>query len=204
MRSKLRDTARSFSKSAADMTALQKAATIGLVFLLCSGAVTAYVRSRPRAVRVTSGKTASAVSRERSLKVHVAGAVVSPGLYEVPEGSRVSEAIEKAGGPAPQALLDDVNLAARVQDGQKVLVPTRMEEGQTVTAAEAASGSHLINVNTASPAELDTLPGVGPALAARIVDHRKRNGPFSALEDLDSIEGIGPAKLEGLKDLVTF
>jgi competence protein ComEA len=141
----------------------------------------------------------------RPLTVHVAGAVVSPGLYKVPEGSRVADALQRAGGPAPDASLDDLNLAGKVQDGQKVMVPRRLPPASSPLAgAPAASGSSIININTASAADLDKLPGIGPSMAQRIIDYRNKNGPFSSVEDLDNVEGIGPKKLENLRDLVTI
>lgn len=195
---------KSFRESAASLTRLQLAVIVGLVVLMGAGGAVAYVRSRPRKVNIEPA-AAGAGARERNLTVHVAGAVLSPGLYELREGSRVADALEKAGGAAPDAMLDDLNLAGKVQDGQKVMVPRRAAPSSAgAVAAPQESGSGLINVNTADAAALDKLPGVGPSLAARIVEYRRKNGPFSSMDDLDSVEGIGPSKLENLKDTVTF
>ncbi|HEY5532557.1 MAG TPA: ComEA family DNA-binding protein [Candidatus Anoxymicrobiaceae bacterium] len=144
----------------------------------------------------------------RTLTVHVAGAVNSPGLYRLNEGSRVADALGRAGGPAQGAVLDDINLAARLTDGEKVMVPRQAvpADGNAAeaTAATGSTSSSRVNINTASEAQLDVLPGVGPALAARIVQYRDKNGPFSSVDELDNVSGIGPSKLDSLKDLVAI
>ncbi len=153
--------------------------------------------------------------------VHVAGAVVSAGLYRVDAGARVGEAITLAGGPTPDADIDVVNLAAVVVDGSRIYVPRIGESippevaptgsgaaGSNPGASSAAGSSatsepHIVDVNVATIDELDELPGVGPATAVAIVAERERNGPFVGVDDLDRVPGIGPAKLEALRDLVT-
>jgi len=197
---------KSFLDVASSLTKLQKAVIVLLIVTLCAGAALAYVRSRPRAVEVNGGAvSASGEDRQKLLTIHVAGAVLRPGLYKLDEGTRVADALQRAGGAAPDALLDDLNLASRLTDGQKVLVPRAVAAAPAAGApAAAAAGSGLINLNTASVEQIDSLPGVGPALAGRIVDYRKKNGPFSSVDDLDNIEGIGPKKLENFKDLVTI
>jgi competence protein ComEA len=197
---------KSFLDAASSLTKLQKAVIVLLIVTLCAGAALAYIRSRPRAVEVSGGAvSASGGDRQKVLTIHVAGAVQRPGLYKLDEGTRVADALQRAGGAAPDALLDDLNLASRLTDGQKVLVPRAVTAAPAAgTAATPAPGSRLINLNTASAEEIDGLPGVGHALAGRIVDYRKKNGPFSSVDDLDNIEGIGPKKLENFKDLVTI
>jgi comEA protein len=205
-RSRASGTLRSFKEASASLSRFQTAVIAGLVLLLVLGSVAVYSRSRPRTVRVLGKKNAQeGTSSRQALTVHVAGAVNSPGLYEVPEGSRVADALSKAGGAAPDAVLDNLNLAARLKDGQKVLVPRRAEAPPGAgTAVQGGSGSAAININTAGVDELDKLPGVGPSLAKRIVEYREKNGGFSSVEELDSVTGIGPSKLESLKDLVTI
>ena len=143
-------------------------------------------------------------------KVHVAGAVVRPGVHTVGPGARVADAVAAAGGPAPDADLDRINLAARVADGERIYVP---RQGEAVVADAAASGSGggssgataaagPVDLNTATLEQLDTLPGVGPATAQAIIDHRTRNGRFRSVDDLLEVRGIGPAKLEQLRPLV--
>jgi len=183
---------------------LQAAALAGLLLLVAAGSVAAYIRSRPRPIRIHRAAGAEGPAHRRTVKVHVAGAVAAPGLYDVPEGSRISDALSAAGGPAQGADLDELNLAARVTDGQKVLVPGAQRAADAANAAAPGPSLQTVNVNTATIAELDALPGVGPALAARIIEYRRKNGPFSSLEELDEVEGIGPGKLEDLADRVTF
>ena len=148
--------------------------------------------------------TGSAEEGERTLLVHVVGAVRRPGLYPLEEGSRVDDAIQAAGGPRRRAALELVNLAAPLTDGQQVVVPARVAPGgppdPSVPQALAPAGP--VHLNTATLEELDTLPGVGPVTAQRIVDYREQHGPFSSVEELDAVSGIGPARLEQLRDLV--
>ena len=138
--------------------------------------------------------------------VHVAGAVAAPGVYELPADARVEAAIAAAGGPIPQADPGSLNLAAVVADGERVYVPV---VGETVPppAAPAAGANPTppapLDLNEATAEELDVLPGVGPATATAIVDHRARNGPFASVEDLEAVRGIGPAKLDALRGLVS-
>lgn len=157
------------------------------------------------------GATAKTGERSMELTVHVAGAVSQPGLYRLPEGSRVADALDKAGGASPDAVLDNINLAAKLTDGQKVMLARVQSQQQQPLAGAAplagkapAQAGTLININTASAAELETLPGIGPSMSRRIIDHREKNGSFNSVEDLDDVEGIGPRKLESLKDLVTI
>ena len=136
------------------------------------------------------------------LMVHVAGAVRSPGLYDIAEGSRVADAIEAAGGPTRRADLDSLNLAAPVTDAMKIDVPSR---GGTTTsvAASPSPGGGLVDLNAADATQLDTLPGVGPVTAAAILAHRDEIGAFTSIEELLDVDGIGPATLEEIRPHVT-
>jgi competence protein ComEA len=134
----------------------------------------------------------------RKLVVHVVGAVRAPGLYELAEGSRIDDAIERAGGPKAKAALDLVNLAAPVADGQQVVVPVR---GETAGSATATSGGK-VHLNSATLEDLDGLPGIGPVTAQEILDYRAEHGAFQSVEELDAVPGIGPARLADLKPLV--
>ncbi|HYZ97378.1 MAG TPA: ComEA family DNA-binding protein [Acidimicrobiales bacterium] len=139
--------------------------------------------------------------------VHVAGAVSSPGVQRLPPGSRVIDGLEAAGGALPDADLARVNLAAPLADGQQVYVPKPGEQPPEVVGAGPSGGpgagpGALVNVNTATAEQLETLPGVGPATAAAIIAHRDANGPFASPDELIDVRGIGEAKLEQLRDLV--
>lgn len=137
--------------------------------------------------------------------VHVAGMVRRPGVYELTEGDRVIDAIEMAGGAKGKAALDALNLAATLTDGQQVLVPRSGGGGVggPGVAAPGAPGEQKVNVNTADPSTLETLPGIGEVLAQRIVDHREEHGPFTSVDQLIDVSGIGEVTLEELRDLVT-
>jgi competence protein ComEA len=146
-------------------------------------------------------------SAPTSVVVHVAGAVHAPGVVVVPAGSRVVDALAASGGPRPDAQLDAMNLAAVLTDGIRVYVPTIGEAVpvgvEPVGVAPDAASPGLLDLNRATAAELDTLPGVGPTTAAAIVAHRQANGPFASVDDLADVRGIGPAKLDALRGLVT-
>ena len=139
------------------------------------------------------------------LTVHVAGAVGRPGLYRLREGSRVADAVARAGGATAKADTAAVNLAAPLADGIQVLVPSRVAgaAGSTAATGSAGQGGAKVSLSSASITDLDALPGVGPVTAQKIVDYRAAHGGFSSVDDLDAIPGIGPARLEQLRDLVT-
>ena len=155
----------------------------------------------------------------RRIVVHVAGAVKKPGIVSLSEGARVFEAISAAGGASPGASLDSLNLAAVLQDGAKIQVLRQGEapppapgsgtgaDGGAGAAGPGSGGAAgmdaKININSASAAELDELPRVGPVLAERIVAWREEHGPFAAVEELDAVDGVGPKMLETLLPLVT-
>lgn len=156
----------------------------------------------------TSVPPATATSVPDVLLVHVAGAVLAPGVHEVPAGARVVDAIDAAGGLSPQADGSRINLAAPVADGERVYVPVVGEDPPPAVVGAAGGSGETgapgpINLNTADEAALDSLPGVGPATAAAIVEHRDRIGGFSSVDQLLDVRGIGEAKLEQLRDLVT-
>ena len=133
----------------------------------------------------------------RVITVHVAGAVRSPGVVEVAAECRVGDAIAAAGGVLPDADLGRVNLAAPLADGQQVLVPATSAE-----AAGTVAGDGRVRINLAGVDELEALPGVGPVLAERIVAYREEHGPFTVVEDLLDVPGIGEAKLAALREAV--
>jgi competence protein ComEA len=166
-----------------------------------------YVRSLPQpvAVRAEPLPAPSAEASPVLLIVHVAGWVSHPGVYELPEGSRVIDALEAAGGPKRGAELSALNLAAPLADGQQVLVPRSApaSSGGTVATETGAAATTLVNVNTATAEELETLPGIGEVLAATIVQYREEHGPFTSVDQLVDVSGIGEVTLEEIRDLVT-
>jgi competence protein ComEA len=144
--------------------------------------------------------------------VHVAGAVREPGVYRLPGGARVDDAVTRAGGATRRADLGGLNLAAELEDGRQVLVPERPRRGGTGAAAVAsppgsatapAEGQPL-NVNTATLEQLDTLSGIGPATAQKILDFREEKGGFGSIEELGEIPGIGEKRLASLREEVTL
>ncbi len=146
--------------------------------------------------------------------VHVVGAVASPGVQRLPLGSRVVDAVDAAGGAGPDADLGRINLAAALTDGQQVYVLRHGEPAPAPPAGAAggadgpgapgaAAATAAIDINTASATQLEELPGVGPATAAAIIAHREQNGPFTSVDDLLDVRGIGEAKLDALRDLAT-
>lgn len=133
--------------------------------------------------------------------VHVVGAVKKPGVYQLPVDSRIADAVDAAGGLAKGARAQMVNLAAKLVDGQQVVLPGAETATEPAAAPSAAAGGK-ISLNSADSQTLQELPGIGPALAARIIDFRTENGPFSSVEELDAVPGIGPALLGQLSELV--
>ena len=154
-----------------------------------------------------SGADSGAPAEDR-ITVHVCGAVVSPGVYVLPAGSRVADAVEAAGGMTPDAAADHENLAAPVMDAQKIVILTAEEAGaDPYGLAETRFGTpespELININTADAAALETLPGIGSVKAEAIIAWRRRHGGFSSIEDIRNVSGIGPATWEDIRDLIT-
>lgn len=211
----------------------QQSVIILLVVVIIFGVGYRYAQWKERAAE--EGKPALEAAGENKAKdllVHVAGAVSKPGVYQLPQGARVIDAINKA-GPAGDADLDSLQLAAPVPDGKTIYVPLKpaaaVQAGSTTPgsapgtpvasadgtgrnaftpqtgakAAGAATVTGLINVNTADQSQLDTLPGIGPSLAQRIIQYREANGPFRAVEDLKNVSGIGDKKFEDIKDRIT-
>jgi competence protein ComEA len=157
----------------------------------------------PAAAGATAGATPGAEpAATPEVVVHVVGQVLQPGLVHLPAGARLADAIDAAGGAGPEADLVAINLARVLTDGEQVVVPRPGEQPQSNGAAGADGADLAIDLNTAATADLDTLPGIGPVLAQRIVDWRTEHGAFTAVDELAEVRGIGSALLEGLRDLV--
>jgi competence protein ComEA len=159
----------------------------------------------PPSVVAASGSPGASVSAAARLIVDVAGWVHRPGVYQFDPGSRVVDAVERAGGARDGADLTLLNLAAPLVDGQQILVP---KEGESAAAggtgtATGPGGVAIVNINTADETTLETINGVGPALATAIIQYRTEHGPFTSVDQLDDVSGIGPATLEKLRPQVT-
>lgn len=196
-------------------------ALLVLASCACAGLVALWLTARPHPAVQPTVLTAATPSTgppqasapPRIVVVHVSGAVRSAGVYELTTGSRVVDAIEAAGGVRKRADTDQLNLARVVQDGEQVAVPAAGKHPSTDPAGGSATGAtpttpggsppNRISLTTASQDELETLPGVGPVLAERIIAHRERSGGFTAVEDLLQIEGIGDKTFAQLRDLVS-
>lgn len=158
---------------------------------------------------VSASPTSATAPEPEVLVVHVAGAVASPGIHRLPLGARVADAIAAAGGITSAADTTRINLAAPVADGERVYVLAAGEASPPLVAGGASPGAGgsatagPVNLNTADAAALEELPGVGPATAAAILEHRGKVGAFTSVEQLLDVPGIGEAKLEALRDLVT-
>ena len=184
----------------------------GLVVGLLAVGVIWIIARRPEGKPVTlipPAPTATPVP----LRVHVTGAVAAPGVYQLAPGSIVQDAITAAGGAAADGNPGRLNLAAPLTDGQQVVVPSNSQPtapapatGATQPPASnpsAPSSSNKVNINTATAEELEALPEIGPATAAKIVDYRTAHGPFKTIEEITAVKGIGPATFETIKDLIT-
>jgi len=198
---------------------LSRGELVGLAVLLVGllgGAALWYARSLPQPIQVAVTPSASPVPDASAsvgatptgapLIVDVAGWVHRPGVYEFDPGARVIDAVEQAGGAREGADLALLNLAAPLTDGQQILVP---KEGQAPAAAPGGavpggSTGTLVNVNTADATALETLNGVGEVLAAAIITYRDEQGPFTSVEQLEEVPGIGPSTLEEIRDQVTI
>ncbi len=148
------------------------------------------------------------------IKVHIAGYVVNEGIIELEEGARIQDAIEAAGGLTEDADIEKVNLAYKIEDGQKIYIPNKQEsqeEDIIIVKNENGEGiisgeeqSEKVNINTANQTELETLPGIGPSTALKIIEYRELNGKFKDTEELKNIPGIGEAKFKNIENEITI
>lgn len=174
---------------------------------IAAGAALWYVRSLPKPIETVelTGPVPGPSPTPAALFIHVAGWVENPGVYELQVGERVIDAIDRAGGPRRGADLNALNLAAVLVDAQQVLVPRRAAAptGSVGVLTTPGSEGQKINLNLATAADLETLPGIGEVLAQRIIEHRESNGPFASVDELVEVSGIGEARLEDMRDRVT-
>ena len=161
-----------------------------LIGLLAAGIIWLAV-SRPHGEAVTLLPTAT----PGMLTIYISGAVATPGVYTLPEGSRVDNAIQAAGGFLPGAEKDNINLAMLLTDGQQINIPGIVDTSHVNLGR--------VNINTTTVTELDTLPGIGPTTAQSIVDYRLQHGNFQVIQDIQNVPGIGPATYALIKDYIT-
>lgn len=151
------------------------------------------------------------VETKESIKVHISGQTNYNGILELEEGSRIDDAINKAGGLTSEADITNINLAYELLDGQKIYIPKQNEEiktelvtvGSGILTEDMNGNSNKININSATQTQLEELPGVGPSLALKIIKYREENGKFKNIEELKNVSGIGESKYEEMKEIVT-
>ena len=181
--------------------ALNLVLVAGIVAAVAGGVVLLVRNSDDGGVQITL--TTPTPTAGSDVKVYVTGAVNVPGVYTVRDDARVSDALEMAGGPTPDADLEAVNLARRVRDEDQVAIPRKGEAPPAAATSNDVTGSSgRIDVNSADAQTLERLPGIGPVKAQAIIRHRERNGRFARVEDLLEVTGIGQATLTGIIDLV--
>ncbi len=147
-----------------------------------------------------------------TIMVHIDGEVVTPGIISLKAGSRIADAIQACGGTTDISDISKINLAYELKDGQKVYIPSiydvedveyiQNDAGNNVIIPDTSSSSALVNINSATQAELETLPGIGPSTAAKIIDYRNKNGDFKNIEDIMNVSGIGESKFNNIKDYI--
>lgn len=149
---------------------------------------------------------------EKEIIIHIDGEIINPGIVLLPSGSRISDAITASGGITAQADLSKINLAYELSDGQKIYIPSVLDEdeipyiqndaGTNVVIPDLSSNSSLVNINTATQSELETLPGIGASTASKIINYRKENGKFKQIEDIMNVNGIGESKFNNIKNYI--
>jgi competence protein ComEA len=159
--------------------------------------------------KLTSKENVQINQNFEKIFVQISGEIKYPGVYEMLEGDRVFQLVEKAGGVTENADINSINLSKKLIDGEKIIIFPKKEinkqEPSTINQASPTESKKtgLININTASQSELESLPGIGPTLAQRIIDYREKNGYFQKIEDIKKVSGIGDKKFEAIKDLIT-
>ena len=186
------------------LTRRQALAAVGVLAVVLVLAGKLLAGGSGHAARVSFPLARASPAPPPMLVVDVAGAVRQPGLYRLAKGSRIADAVAKAGGTTEKAAVDGVNLAAPLADGEQVVVPSRVPGGGAAagSSGSASASSGPVSLSTATAEQLDALPGIGPVTAQKIVDYRTAHGAFQSVDELDAISGIGPAKLDQLRGLV--
>ncbi|MBR6034334.1 MAG: helix-hairpin-helix domain-containing protein [Clostridia bacterium] len=149
------------------------------------------------------------IREQNEIVVHITGSVAQEGIVKLKEGARIVDAIEEAGGATSDANLKDVNLAYKLKDGQKLYIPSNIDDNENITivstkgdgVVDVTKGDNdKININEATQSELETLSGIGPSMAKKIIEYREKNGSFSSIDDIKNVPGIGDSKFEAIKD----
>ena len=179
-----------------------------MIILLAAAGGTYYgLYSEEQAVVLDAAATAESSPPKQEITVYVTGAVNKPGLVKVPEGARAADAVNACGGLLPTADGEKINMAQSLKDGQQLKVPEKTGTNSKTDSGKrdktkAADSGEKVNINTADEKALDTLPGVGPAMAKRIIEYRESEGAFQSIEDIKKIRGIGEAKFAKMKDKI--
>ena len=180
---------------------------LAVVALAAGGAFYAGIHGQEEVVELDAGTAPVQEAQVKEIVVYVAGAVNRPGVVQLAEGARAKDAVDACGGFLPTADTNGVNLAQKLKDGMQITVPEKSPQG-TAGGAQAGAAKPLpdgmVNINTADEKELDKLPGIGPAMAKRIVEYRTENGAFQAPEEIKRVKGIGDAKYEKMKDKIAL
>ncbi|MDI6860883.1 MAG: helix-hairpin-helix domain-containing protein [Caldisericia bacterium] len=159
--------------------------------------------------KLSTKENLSFVETKEKIYVQISGEIKYPGVYEMENGDRVFQLVEKAGGLTENADLNSINLSKKLIDGEKIIIFSKKSINENETSisqsgtVSSQSKSNLININTASKEELESLPGIGPTLAQKIIDYRETNGYFQTIEDIKKVSGIGDKKFEAIKNLIT-
>ena len=205
-----------------DMNKTQKI-VIGIILVIITIIIINYVYSRNTEAKekedVSEENTVIEETKEpekKEIVVHIAGAVQTEGIVFLEEGDRVSNAIEKAGGTTQEADMSQVNLAYELEDGEKIYIPKKgeeveMQQEETITTetkeekptTSKTNSQSKTNINKATQEELENLPGIGPSTASKIIEHREKNGKFKEIEDIKDVSGIGEAKFNSIRDLIS-
>jgi len=197
----------------------QKSLFLLLAFLTAVAGATLYDGYRPDKATSPTEKTAKASTK--SITVYVTGAVENPGMITLTEDARLADAIDFCGGVLPNAATDSLNMARKISDGERINIPSQRQKEKSslsdvetseknknpkksLTSAVQNPAVGAVNINTADERELDALPGIGPAIAKRIIEFRQTEGLFTAPEDIKKVRGIGEVKFQKLKDLITI
>ena len=188
---------------------------LAVVALAAGGAFYAGIHGQEEVVELDAGTAPVQEAQAKEIVVYVAGAVNRPGVVQLAEGARAKDAVDACGGFLPTADTNGVNLAQKLKDGMQVTVPEKMTAAAQGAATQGVTGGAqagaakplpegMVNINTADEKELDKLPGIGPAMAKRIVEYRMENGAFQAPEEIKRVKGIGDAKYEKMKDKIAL